>query len=187
MSNLSELSDRAVDSQGVGRNHRYVVRWVPELSQGRAGLVMYVATMTGTHGHAAGGLGLRALPDDSGAGRRGQQHGRRRRQSVRGTDAAAAANTARAAATAAAVPVANRAADHDAASAADALPRHRSGDAVALAPQTLTPVDGQVPAMQLDVRHGSGSRAPVVWRPAFIAAAQRRRRVPQVPVVLWDQ
>lgn len=90
-SNLSELSDRTVDPQRVGRDHRYVVGRVPELSQRRARLMVHVTAVAGAHGHAAGGLGLRALPYDARAGRRGQEHGRRRRQGVRGPDAAATA------------------------------------------------------------------------------------------------
>lgn len=63
---------------------------------------------------------------------------------------------------------------------------------MALAPLTLAPVDGQVPAVQLDVRHRPGRRAhataaAVDRRPAVVTAAQRRRGVPQVPVVVRDQ
>jgi len=58
---------------------------------------------------------------------------------------------------------------------------------VALAPQTLAPGHGQVPAVQLDVGHRSGGRSPVVGRPAVVAAAQRRRGVPQVPIMVRDQ
>jgi len=73
------LSDRAVYPQRVGRDHGYVVGRVAELSQRRAGLMVnVVATVAGAHGRAAGGLGLRALPDDPRAGRRGEQDGRRR-------------------------------------------------------------------------------------------------------------
>jgi len=65
LSNLSELSDRAIYPQRVGRNHGYIVGRVAELSQRRAGLVVnVVATVARAHGRAAGGLGLRALPDD---------------------------------------------------------------------------------------------------------------------------
>jgi len=79
MSNLSELSDRAVYPQRVGRDHGYVVGRVAELSERRAGLVVdIVAAVARAHGRATRGLGLRALPDDPRAGRRGQQHGRRR-------------------------------------------------------------------------------------------------------------
>jgi len=58
---------------------------------------------------------------------------------------------------------------------------------VALAPQALAPGHRQVPAVQLDVWHRPGRRAGVVGRPAVVATAQRRRRVPQVPVVVRDQ
>lgn len=205
--NLSELSDRAVNAQRVGRDHGDVVGRVPELPQRRAGLVVHVTTVTGTHHrHAASGLGLRALPDNPGAGRRGEQHRRRRRrQAVRGRTDAAGATGPRGTGSgaAASVPVDARdpAAAHPARTAdrrqygtgtavpaVHALPGHRPRDAVALAPLTLAPVDGQVPAVQLDVRHRPGRRAPVVARrPAVVAAAQRRRGVPQVPVVVRDQ
>lgn len=204
MSNLSELPDRAVDPQRVGRDHRYVVGRVPELPERRAGLMVNVATVARAHGHAAGGLRLRALPDYPGAGRRGQEHGGRRRQGIRGADAAdadaataAAASVRRANAAAAgrAVAVAagragraRHAAAAHAAPALHALPGHGPRYyAVALAPQTLAPVDGQVPAVQFDVRHRPGRRAAVVGRPALVAAAQRRRGVPQVSVMVRYQ
>lgn len=203
------MSDRAVDPQRVGSDHCNVVGRVPELPQRRAGLMVNVATVARAHGHAAGGLRLRALSDDPGAGRRGQQHGRRRRQCVRGADAAAAtaadadaaadaaaaASVRHAAAAGGAVPVAagragraGHAAAADAAPTLHALPGHGPRYyAVALAPQTLAPVDGQIPAVQLDVRHRPGRRAAVVGRPALVAAAQRRCGVPQVPVMVRYQ
>jgi len=50
VSNLSELSDRAVYPQGVGRDHGYIVGRVAELSQRRAGLMVnVVATVAGAH------------------------------------------------------------------------------------------------------------------------------------------
>jgi len=58
---------------------------------------------------------------------------------------------------------------------------------MALAPQALAPGHGQVPAVQLDVGHRSGGCSPIVGRPAVVAAAQRRRGVPQVSVVMRDQ
>lgn len=208
------MSDRPVDPQRIGRDHGYVVGRVPELSQGRARLVVNVATVAGAHGHAARGLGLGTLSDDPGAGRRGQQYGRRRRQRVRGADATATASEAAATGAAAATATgtvtvtvtaavtagtADRAADaRDAgtgtARAADALPGHRPRDAMALPPLAHAPVYGQVPAMELDIRHRPGRRTAaaaaataVDWRPAVVAAAQRGRGVPQVPVMVRDQ